>query len=229
MLDLIIEDGAKPLSFDVRFQLNGGFSSRDQAKAQEHFEELKKEGINIAVSETPIFIPKLRDRNTTSNTIEVLASNKSCGEAEPVLIFTKDDVYVTIGSDHSDRDLEKYDLIVSKQMCPNVMCNKVWRYKDVEDYWDDLVLKAWTVEASGKKELYQDAKLSSFMTVDDFLKKSKEHIKCDLAGGLLFMGTAPTLAGQLVFTPGFEAQLIDEKRGRKLTCSYTIEPMTWFK
>lgn len=230
MLDLIIEgDGKKKLAFDVRKMINGGLSSRNQEAAQKHLDEIRREGINIKVGKTPIFFPKLPDRITTSNIVEVLVGSRTCGEAEPVLLFDKDNMYVAVGSDHSDRELEKHDLVVSKQMCPNVISKKVWRYEDIKGHWDDIILRGWVVEADGKRQLYQEGKLGAFMTVEDFLNKTIEHVEEDLTGMVIFVGTVPTLGGKLIYTPGFEAELVDEHTGRTLTCAYTIAPMTWFK
>jgi len=230
MLDLIIEgDGEKKLAFDVRKMINGGLSSRNQEAAQKHLDEIRREGINIKVEKTPIFFPKLPDRITTSNIVEVLVGSRTCGEAEPVLLFDKDNMYVAVGSDHSDRELEKHDLVVSKQMCPNVISKKVWRYEDIKGHWDDIILRGWVVEADGKRQLYQEGKLGAFMAVEDFLNKTKEHVEEDLTGTVIFVGTVPTLGGKLIYTPGFEAELVDEHTGRTLTCAYTIAPMTWFK
>lgn len=234
MLDLLIEGtkGTKPLQFEVKLHINGGFASRDQVAALRTLDEMKKEGIDIPVRRTPIFWPKMTNRITTSNVIEVLAGSKSCGEVEPVILLGKGkekEIYIAVGSDHSDRELEKYDMVISKQMYPNVISRKVWRYEDVKRNWDDLVLRAWTIAADGKRTLYQEAKMNSLMTVEDFLEKAKEHIHGDIAGAVILMGTIPTLGGKLVFTPGFEGELADERAKRKLTCAYTIAPIAWFK
>ena len=203
MLDLIIEgDGTEPLAFDVKKMIMGGLSHRDQAAAQKHLDEIRKEGINIQVDKTPILFAKLSDRITTSNTVEVLVGSRTCGEAEPVLLLGKDDMYVAVGSDHSDRELEKHDLVISKQMCPNVISKKVWRYEDIKGHWDDIILRGWVVEADGKRQLYQEGKLGAFMTIEDFLNKTKKHVEEDLTGTVIFVGTVPTLGGKLIYTLG---------------------------
>ncbi len=229
MLEFTIQ-GAGPLSLEVKKMINGGLSNRDQAGAQKHLDEILKEGIDLKISETPVIMPKLSDRITNGDTVEVLAGSKTCGEAEPVLIIDKNnEIYVAPGSDHSDRELEKHDLVVSKQMCSNVVSKEVWRYQDVKDHWDDLILRGWVIEADGTRQLYQEGKLGEFMTAEEFLGKVKEHVTGDLTDAVIFMGTFPTLGGKLIYTPGFEAELIDEKLGRTLSCKYTIAPMTWFK
>lgn len=231
MLDLIIEgDVTESLAFDVRKVIIGGLTHRDQAAAQKHLDEAKREGIKVTIEQTPAFLPKITDRITTSDTMEVLAGSKTCGEVEPVLLIGKDNsIYVAAGSDHTDRELEKHDMIASKQMCPCVISKKVWRYADVKAHWDDIIMRGWVVEADGKRQLYQEGKVGEFMTVEDFLDKVKDYFEIDLTGAIIFMGTIASLGGKLVYTPGFEAELVDEHTGRTLTCAYSIAPMTWFK
>lgn len=230
MLDLVVQGKRdKSMAFEVAKIINAGFSGRNQEASQKHLDEIRKEGINFEVESTPIFFPKLKDRITTGNTVEVLGDCKSCGEAEPVLLIDRDnEIYIGIGSDHSDRELEKHSLVSSKQMCPNVMSRKVWRYADVRDHWDDITMRAWVVGADGKRELYQEGKMQSFMTVEDFLAETKKRVKGDLTGAVIFMGTVPTLNGKLIYTPGFEAELSDERTGKTLNCSYTVTPISWF-
>ncbi len=230
MLDLVIEgDGAKQLAFEVRKVIIGGLSHRDQAGAQRHLDETRREGAKVTIEETPAFLPKITERITTSDTIEVLPNSKTCGEVEPVLLIGKDEIYVAAGSDHTDRELEKHDMVASKQMCPCVISKKVWRYADVKDHWDDIIMRGWVVEADGKRQLYQEGKVGEFMAAEDFLDIIKEYFEIDLTGAVIFMGTIASLGGKLIYTPGFEAELVDEHTGRTLTCAYSIAPMNWFK
>ncbi len=108
MLQLFVEDdGKKELAFQVRKLLNAGFTGRNQAEVQKHIAEGRKAGHALDIKKTPIFIPKLSDRITSGNRIEVLPGSKSCGEVEPVLLFGKSDIYVGVGSDHSDREVKE--------------------------------------------------------------------------------------------------------------------------
>lgn len=230
MLNLIIEGKiTEPLTFEIRKLVVGGLSHRDQAAAQKHLDEAKLEGISFTPKTTPVFLPKVVDRITTSNTIEVLPDSRSSGEVEPVLLIGKDEIYIAAGSDHTDREVEKHDMVWSKQMCPSIISKKVWRYEDIKDHWDDIIMRGWVVAADGKRELYQEGKVGQFMTVEDFLKKTKEHVAGDLTGSVIFMGTIATLGGKMMYSPGFEAELVDEYLGRTLTCSYSIAPITWLK
>lgn len=230
MLDLIIEGTVtEPLTFEVQKLVVGGLSHRDQAAAQKHLDETKLEGIHFTPKTTPVFLPKVVDRITTGDTIEVLPNSRSSGEVEPVLLIGKDKIYIAAGSDHTDREVEKHDMVWSKQMCPSVISKKVWRYEDIKGHWDDIIMRGWLVAADGKRQLYQEGKVGEFMAVEDFLKKTKEHVEGDLTGSVIFMGTIATLGGKMMYSPGFEAELVDEHLGRTLTCAYSIAPITWLK
>ena len=95
---------------------------------------------------------------TTYSEIEVYGSETS-GEVEYVLcIVTEDEVYVGLGSDHTDRHLEEVDIPRAKQICPNLMGRKVWPLEEVESHWDDLLMNASAVK-DGKETLYQEGRL----------------------------------------------------------------------
>ena len=129
--------------FEVRKIINMGRTSRDPSDIMKHLEELKKAGIKVS-SGIPSYNPKISDRITTDNKIEALPNSKTSGEVEYVLLFTSDSYfYITVGSDHTDRELEKYNVILSKQICLNVISPKVWCYDDVKDHWDDLIMRSW--------------------------------------------------------------------------------------
>lgn len=227
-LQLLVEgDGDKELDFDVRKMINAGRTGRDQEEVKRHVEELKRQGI-VTPSEVPSFYPILPHAITTDDRIVVLSGSKSSGEAEYVLLLSGDAVYVSVGSDHTDRELEKSNILVSKQICPNVISRKVWRYEDVKAYWDDLIIRAW-VEKVGQRHLYQEARLVKMMKPDDLIEKVKSHVEGDIAGMVIYSGTVPVIGGEMYFGNRFEVELIDEHTGRSLSCAYSIEPMTWFK
>lgn len=228
MLELSI-DGvvAKPLNFEVHKLLLAGYTFRDQKEVREHLEEEKKGGITGS-AEFPRFGPKLRDRITTSDRIEVLPDIKTSGEAEFALLIDGNDIYIGIGSDHSDRDTEKYDMFISKQMCPCVISKKVWRYEDVKGHWDDIIKRAW-VKNKGQRQLYQEIKLGKFMKPEEILDKAKQHIEGDLSGTVIYGGTEAAIGGEIIYSPYFEAELVDEQTGRTITCAYSIEPISWFR
>jgi len=226
ILQLAVE-GQFNLDFEVKKILNAGYTARDQDEIQRHIAELKKVGV-AGPQSIPEFFPKIADRITTADKIEVLSENVTSGEAEFVLLFDQDKIYVGVGSDHTDRKLEQQNMLASKQMCPNVISAEVWPYEELEDHWDDLVLRSWVIK-DGKRQLYQESKLGTFMRVQELIDKIKEQIAGDLSGAVFYSGTVPTIGGEICNSPYFEAELIDEKREKSISCAYSVEPIKWFK
>lgn len=225
VLQLTIEGGK--LDFEVKKLLNAGYTARDQSQVQKHIDEMRKEGI-AAPKSIPVFFPKIADRITTADKIEVLAEDTTSGEVEFVLLFDQDKIYVGVGSDHTDRKLEQHSILAAKQMCANIISTEVWRYDEVKDHWDDLILRSW-VEKDGQRQLYQETRLGTFMKVKELINKVKGQVAGDLSGLVFYAGTIPVIGGEMCFSPRFEAELIDEKMGRSLSCVYSVEPIAWFK
>src|SRR5262249_18271568 len=140
-LTVLAEDRSTPLRFVVRRVVNAGYVGRDQAAVRAHIDELAREGIPPP-RPVPDFFLVGADRLTTKDQIEVLGKETS-GEVEYVLLLDQGEVYVGVGSDHTDRALEQHSLTRSKQICSNVLSSQVWRYRDVKDRWDDLLLQSW--------------------------------------------------------------------------------------
>ena len=214
--------------FEVRKIINMGRTSRDPSDIMKHLEELKKAGIKVSPG-IPSYNPKISDRITTDNKIEALPNSKTSGEVEYVLLFTSDSYfYITVGSDHTDRELEKYNVILSKQICLNVISPKVWRYEDVKDHWDDLIMRSW-IKENGKRQLYQEGKLREMLRPEELVEKVRLRVSGNLAGAVVYSGTFPIIGGELCFSTYFEMELVDEHRGRSIKHIYNVEPITWFK
>ena len=47
-------------------------------------------------------------------------------------------LWVGIGSDHTDREVETYNITVSKQMCEKPMAPVLWALSDVADHWERI-------------------------------------------------------------------------------------------
>jgi len=228
MLELIVDgDGPEKLTFEVRKMVNGGFTGRDLGEVQKHIDELRKCGV-IASQEIPAFYPILPDRITTSERIKVLPDSKTSGEVEYVLLLDGDNIYVTVGSDHTDRELEKHSIPMSKQIYFNVIAPKVWRYEDVKGHWDDLILRAW-VEENSQRQLYQEGKLGKIIRPEELIEKVRARVTGDLRGAVIYSGTLPTIGGGLCFSSRFEMELIDEHVGRAIRYAYSAEPIAWFR
>jgi len=228
-LELILgSDKREKISFEVRRMINLGRTSRNPSDIMKHLEELKKAGIKVS-PDIPSYNPKIRDRITTSNKIEALPNSKTSGEVEYVLLFTSDsNFYVTVGSDHTDRELEKQNVVLSKQICLNVISPKIWHYEDVKDHWDDLIMRAW-VKKDGNRQLYQEGKLGEMLRPEELIERVRLRVSGDLTGAVVYSGTFPIIGGELSFSTYFEMELLDKHRTRHIKHIYNVEPITWFK
>ncbi len=220
-----LPDVPRHLDFPVKRILDAGFTSRDRDQAMKHVEELKAHGV-AAPDRIPAYYAVAREMITTGDEIEVLGEATS-GEVEVVFLFHESQIYVGVGSDHTDRDLEKDSIPKSKVICPKVVSRQVWRLDDVKLHWDQLTLRSW-VEVDGRRTLYQEGSLADFLPVDEFLDGVKAVVKDGaLDGMVLYMGTLPTLGRELLFSPVFEGQLSDDVRQQKLSFRYDVRPMDW--
>ena len=107
------------IDFIPKHIINAGYTGRDQAAVQAHIDELKEEGIP-APDKTPVYFPKFTDKLTQSEEFEVLDETDHSGEAEFALFFDKSEIYVGVGSDHTDRKLETIDIPKAKQNSPTL-------------------------------------------------------------------------------------------------------------
>lgn len=221
---LLDGNALQKVDFEVKRILNGGFAGRNQEQVKKHIEELAHLGVP-APKETPVFYPLLAENLSTDWEIEVVGSGNS-GEVEFVILYSKQGLLVGVGSDHTDRDLEKASIIKSKQAYPNIISQDVWLYKDVIKYWDELEMRSWL--GANKEILYQEGKLVDLMRPEDLMAQAEALIEGELTGTVLYSGTLATLE-QIKFNDYFHVELLDKVRGRKISCSYKIQPLSWFK
>jgi hypothetical protein len=104
-----------------------GWTGRDAAAVEKHIRELEALGVKRPAT-APIFYRVSASRLTTAETIEVVGET-SGGEVEFVLLQHGGRLWVGTGSDHTDREVEKYGVTVSKQMCDKPMAPVFWAYE----------------------------------------------------------------------------------------------------
>lgn len=216
----------REVQFEVRRVVNGGYCQRDQELVKRHIEELRKEGIP-APARIPVFFPVPTYMVTTASSIEV-ARAKTSGEAEYVILLDGKNILIALGSDHTDRELERVSLELSKQVCPNVISGDAWNYLDLKERWDSLILRSW-VYRDGRRILYQEAALEALLPPEELIRLVSRHIPhCPLDGTLIFSGTVPILSKEVIYGERFEASLEDPIMGEELRLEYCIDRFSWF-
>jgi len=204
------------LPFEASRLVIAGWAGRDQASLRHHIAELADLGITPP-SKTPLFYAAAASLLTQASVLEVLGTDSS-GEAEPLLVLAGDEIFIGLGSDHTDRRAEAWSVPHSKQLCDKPVARAVWRFKDVAPHWDRLVLRSWIAgAAAGEWVLYQDGAVASLRRPDEL---------ADLAGDLA-PGTA-MLCGTLGAIGGirpssvFRMQLHDPVLSRSIDHEYRI-------
>lgn len=210
-------DGVEARSIDVKNAVVAGWTGRDKAAVEKHIAELVALGVARPAT-TPIYYRVSATRLTTSTQIQVIGDNSS-GEAEVVLVSDGGKLWVGVGSDHTDRKVEAYNVTTSKQMCDKPVAEDLWSFDDVADHWDSLVLRSW-IEENGEQRLYQEGPVNALLDPRQIMAGF------DQTGGLpdgtaMFCGTLAARGG---IRPArkFSFELMDPVRNRRIASAYDV-------
>jgi hypothetical protein len=211
------------VTFPVKNSACIGYSGRNQEMVKKHIEELALEGIAPPPS-IPMVYPVSNILVTQDEEIHVLGK-KTSGEVEFVLLIHNGKKYVTVGSDHTDRELEAYSIPYAKQATPKPLAKEAWLLDEVIDHWDELQLKC-EIFKDHNWISYQDGHVTANLAVDDILKFAVSKQAIDPEGTILFCGTVPILGGQFIFGDGFRLTLTDPVLGRTIKHEYWVKDIT---
>jgi hypothetical protein len=214
---------ASSLQISDPFLVIAGYTGRDIHAVKQHILELQAQGITPPEM-TPMFwtLPNWL-LSVAQPAIQVYAG-KSSGEAEPVLIrMPNGELFVTVGSDHTDRSLEASSILLAKLTCPKVLAPIVWSFEDVAERWDSLHLQAF---AGDDETCYQDGALALIRHPLEVLEQAFQSPFPADRPFILFLGTIPLQTGSFCFAKRFLAILEDRERGRRLRCDYTIDDLS---
>ena len=193
-----------------------GWTGRDAIAVEKHIKELEALGVKRPAT-TPIFYRVAAARLTTNDTIEAVGDS-SGGEVEFVLLQDAGRLWVGAGSDHTDREVEKYGVTVSKQLCDKPVASVFWSYEEVAPHWDELILRAHVIEG-GKSALYQEGAVTAMMHPQALLEK---HSSTSLRDGTLLFGGTLAAHGGVRPTSEFSFELEDPVLGRKIAHRYRV-------
>ncbi len=226
----LLMEGSKSeeILFYVKRMINAGYTGRNQEAVRKHIKELVKEGISAPES-MPTADEVITKLIYFDEEIEVIG-DKTSGEAEFVLLCSGKNIYVGVGSDHTDRELEAVSIIKSKQVCPNILSKRVWNYEDVEQDWDQMILRSWVKDEGGQKLVYQEAPLSIMMSPQDLMDfvKAKMGDKT-LEGVIIYSGTIPVVVEQTFYSSYFETELYNPISGKSLRSAYRIKKLDYLR
>jgi hypothetical protein len=195
-----------------------GWAGRNRAAVEAHIRELETLGMPRP-TRTPVFYRVAASLLTTRSAIEVVGTETS-GEVEFVLIPRADGMWIGLGSDHTDRGLERTSVALSKQLCSKVVSPELWRFEDVAPHWDDIALRSWA-HRDGRREAYQDGTCASILSPERVLALYASFAEPLAVGGALFGGTIATIH-EIAPADEFEMELHDPVLNRRLHHRYRI-------
>jgi len=191
-----------------------GYTGRDREAIDRHIEELEEHGVPPP-RRVPCCYPLLPHLLAVNPAAVDVYGSGTSGEIEPVLLVLDGrPLYVAVGSDHTDRDLEKQSVPVAKQLCWKVVSGEAWPFDEVARQWDHLELQS---QSDG--ELYQSANLTAMLPVEELVATVPQERRTDRM--VIFCGTVPLVAG-LKFGAHFSGSLRDPARGRSLEIGYDV-------
>jgi hypothetical protein len=210
----------RPTEVSVAQAVIAGWTGRDPAAVEKHIRELEALGVKRPAT-TPIFYRVSAARLTTQTTIEAVGES-SGGEVEFVLLQHDGKLWVGAGSDHTDREVEKYGVTVSKQMCEKPIAPLFWAYDDVAPHWDRLILRSRVVEA-GKRTIYQEGAVTAMMDPAALIARHTASGRLP-EGTLMFCGTLAARGGVRP-TGEFAFEFEDPVLNRKIAHAYRVRTL----
>jgi hypothetical protein len=209
-------ESEQPLFFEARRLFLAGFTGRDRAAVQRHINELAQQGVPV-----PSRVPECYTVDASSLQVGGTVGGRdgnSSGEVEYVLLNGEDDLYVTVGSDHTDRQLETLSIEKSKSIYPKVLAREVWKVESLLARWDQLILRSSVVDGE-KLHVYQTGSLRELITVQDLQKLVGSVIQ---PGTVIFSGTLPLIDSRIRFASRFIGELITPEGTVLSRCAYDI-------
>jgi hypothetical protein len=218
-LHLINAADRSQFTFTPRKIVLAGYTGRDREAVQRHIDELLEQGIPA-----PEKTPELYWIDPSSILVDgslPKSPGRSSGEVEFVLLLVDGTIFVGVGSDHTDRELEQTSIIDAKRSFSKIVSHEVWPLAALQRDWDALLLRSWVTDGNGRRK-YQEGPLAAVMVPDDLLALVPDEERGD--GLVLYSGTFPAL--EPAPTSGscrFEGEIVAGD-GRSLAiCNYTYE------
>jgi hypothetical protein len=197
-----------------------GYTGRDRAAIDRHIRELEEHGVPPP-PRVPFCFPVLPHLVSPGVTEIHVYGPTTSGEVEPVLIVLDGRPrFLAVGSDHTDRELEKVSIPLSKQLCQKVVSANAWAIDDLAS-WDDLELSSEVDRAP-----YQRALLGELLPFDDLVATIPAERRTERM--VLFCGTVPLMEG-LRMGQRFAGSLRNPSTGAALSIDYAVrvvEPIT---
>lgn len=191
----------------------GGYTGRDEEQVRHHIDELARIGVSPP-DQVPEFYAMPANSLSFADELEVDSEHTS-GEVEPVLIRLDGQLYLGLGSDHTDRKVEAdVGVAASKLACPKPLSTAALRCTahELDELWDSIAL-ACRVDGT----TYQSGRAADLRPVTETLALFEERIGAVDSDLVLYGGTVPLLTGEFIFGDHWEMTLQTPQHAVHLT------------
>jgi uncharacterized protein DUF2848 len=205
------------LPFAIDTLVIAGWTGRSADAVEAHIRELEAIGVPRPRA-VPLYYRVSAANLTCAPRVEVVGETNS-GEVEFVLMSAGGRLWVGVGSDHTDRDLERLSVASSKQVCAKPLGRDCWRYEDLAEHWDSLELRSYA-HIGGTRRLYQHGLVSSIRRPEELIRKYAGEDRLP-RGTAMYCGTLP-VHGRVEFAHRYELELYDPVLDRCLRHVYDV-------
>ena len=199
-----------------------GYTGRDQKAVMEHIKELEILGVP-APQKVPAMYWIDPERIGTSKVLYVIGK-KTSGEVEFFLAKDKNgEAYITIASDHTDREIEKESISKAKQMCSKIIAENCWRVSDIRDHWDDIIIRAKIKEEDNSPEiLYQEGPLREILLPEELERICGQDNPRKQGNIAILSGTLPLISNEIIFAKIYRLIMFDPVLKREISHTYRV-------
>jgi len=198
-----------------------GWAGRNREAIEHHIDELAAIGVPRP-SRVPLFYRVAAQTLSQADWIEAVGENTS-GEVEPLLFVHADELFISVTSDHTDRQLETHSVALSKQACAKPVGRQAWRWREVKPHWDAVMLRSWIVQDDGSETLYQEGDAGSLISPETLLAQYLDA-SAPPSGLAMSCGTVGTI-GEIRPANRLRIALHDPVLRREISHSYAVRAL----
>lgn len=218
--------GSKPVAITIERAIIAGWTGRNADAVNHHIAELEAIGVPPP-STVPLFYRVSAGLVTTDEIMQTVDATGS-GEAEPVVIDDGERLYLGLGSDHTDRQLETYSVALSKQICAKPVAPDLWAFSEVATHLDQIALRSFIRDDENEDWTpYQEGTLASIRPLAELIEASPSAASPSRLqpGTAMMCGTFAVLSGGVRPARFFRMEMTDPVLGRTIKHCYETKTL----
>ncbi|WP_421952047.1 DUF2848 domain-containing protein [Pelagibacterium sp.] len=217
--------GSEPATITIERAIIAGWTGRNADAVNHHIAELQAIGVPPP-STVPLFYRVAASLITTDGEMETVDATGS-GEAEPLVIDDGERLYLGLGSDHTDRQLETHSVALSKQICAKPVAPALWVFDEVVSHLDQIAVRSFIRDDESQAWTpYQEGTLASIRPLVELIDASPATSSGRLQPGTAMMcGTFAVLSGGVRPARFFRMEMTDPVLGRTIKHCYETKTL----